>query len=65
MAAGRRLVAVASVVGTEGDPQGLAAQRAQLEASGIEILPTNAEATRLAALMIKPELSAELLEGQR
>jgi FdrA protein len=64
-AAGRRLVAVASVVGTEGDPQGLAAQRAQLEASGIEILPTNAEAARLAALLVKPELRTALLEGGR
>jgi FdrA protein len=56
---------VASVVGTEGDPQGLAAQRAQLEASGIEILPTNAEAARLAALLVKPELRTALLEGGR
>jgi len=64
-AAGRRLVAVASIVGTDSDPQGLAAQRAQLETSGIEVLPTNAEAARFAALLVKPELRAALLEGGR
>ena len=64
-AAGQRLVAVASVVGTDSDPQGLAAQRAQLEASGIEVLPTNAEAARFASLLVKPELRATLLEAGR
>jgi len=59
------LVAVASIVGTDSDPQGLAAQRAQLETSGIEVLPTNAEAARFAALLVKPELRAALLEGGR
>jgi len=64
-AAGRRLVAVASVVGTDSDPQGLAAQHAHLEAAGIEVLPTNAEAARFAALLVKPELRAALLEDGR
>ena len=64
-AAGRRLVALASIVGTDRDPQGLAAQRTELETSGIEVLPTNAEAARFAALLVKPELRAALLEGGR
>ena len=64
-AAGRPMVAVASIVGTDGDPQGLAVQRAQLEASGVEVLPTNAEAARFAALLVKPELRGPLLEGGR
>lgn len=59
---GRRLVTVASVVGTSGDPQGLAAQEAQLRAVGIQLLPSNAEAARFAALLVKPELSTVLLE---
>lgn len=65
VAAGHRMVAVASIVGTDGDPQGLAAQRAQLEASGIGVLPTNAEAARFAALLVKPDLGASLLEDGR
>ena len=64
-AAGRRLIAVASVVGTVGDPQDLARQVTQLERAGIEILPTNAEAARFAALLVKPELAGMLLEVVR
>jgi len=64
-AAGRRLVAVGSVVGTAGDPQDLASQMAQLEEVGVEILPSNAEAARFAALLVKPELVATLLEVSR
>ncbi|MGH7392806.1 MAG: hypothetical protein ACREM3_25640, partial [Candidatus Rokuibacteriota bacterium] len=48
-AAGRGLVVVASVVGTDGDPQGLTAQTARLEASGVIVMPSNAQAARLAA----------------
>ena len=62
-AAGRCLAAVGSIVGTAQDPQGLAAQRTQLEAAGIEVFPSNAEATRFAALLIRPELSGLLPEG--
>jgi len=40
---------VATVVGTEDDPQGLAAQRAKLEATGAWVLPSNAQAARAAA----------------
>ncbi len=59
-AAGRRLVAVGSVVGTAGDPQDLTGQVAQLEEAGIELLPSNAEAARFAALLVKPELAETL-----
>jgi FdrA protein len=61
-AAGRRLVAVASVVGTAADQQGLANQVTQLEDAGVEILPSNAEAARFAALLVRPELAGRLLE---
>ncbi|RPI05835.1 MAG: hypothetical protein EHM71_12285 [Zetaproteobacteria bacterium] len=64
-AAGRRMAAVGSVVGTAGDPQGLASQVAQLEEAGIEVLPSNAEAVRFAALLVKPELADTLLEVVR
>ncbi|MFA5026667.1 MAG: hypothetical protein WC713_02240 [Candidatus Methylomirabilota bacterium] len=62
-AAGRRLLAVGSVVGTAGDPQELAGQAAQLEAAGVELFPSNAEAARFAALLVKPELAGTLLAG--
>lgn len=62
-ASGRSLVAVASVVGTPGDPQGLERQVAQLEKAGIVVLPSNAEAARFAALVAKPELADRLLEA--
>lgn len=64
-AAGRRLVAVGSVIGTVADPQGLESQVAQLEEAGIELLPTNAEAARFAALLVKGELADTLLEVSR
>lgn len=64
-ASGRCLVAVASVVGTPGDPQGLPRQVAQLEEAGIVVLPSNAEAARFAALVAKPGLTDQLLEGVR
>jgi FdrA protein len=50
-AAGRSLAVVASVCGTAGDPQGLAAQTAALEAAGAIVMPSNAQAARLAALI--------------
>lgn len=52
-AAGRELIFVASVCGTEADPQRLSAQEAQLIAAGVEVLPTNAAATRLAGAILK------------
>jgi len=59
---GRRLVTIASVVGTAQDPQGFAAQLKQLEEAGVAVFPTNAEAARFAALLVKPELESSLLE---
>jgi FdrA protein len=58
---GRRLAAVASVVGTARDPQGLPGQAARLEAAGVAVLPSNAEAARFAALLLRPELAGALL----
>jgi FdrA protein len=59
--AGRALVMVASIVGTDGDPQGLDAQRRQLEAAGIEVLPSSAQAARFAGLVLRPDRIASLL----
>lgn len=60
--AGRRLAAIASIIGTVRDPQDLAAQRAQLEEAGIDIFSTNADAARFAALLVKPELQTTWME---
>lgn len=46
---GRRLAFVASVCGTDGDPQGLAAQEATLAAAGVILASSNARAARIAA----------------
>jgi hypothetical protein len=40
---------VASVTGTEGDPQGYARQVRTLEAAGVIVAPSNAHAAELAA----------------
>jgi succinyl-CoA synthetase alpha subunit len=50
-AAGRRLAVVASVCGTAHDPQPRAAQVARLERAGVVVMPSNAQAARLAARM--------------
>jgi hypothetical protein len=47
--AGRTLAVVGFVCGTEGDPQGLAAQEAALREAGVMLAGSNAEAVRLAA----------------
>ena len=41
---------VASVVGTPKDPQGLDAQREKLERGGVVVMPSNAQAARMATL---------------
>ena len=51
--AGRYLVVVASVCGTDRDPQGLAAQERTLASAGVLVQPSNARAARLAALIAK------------
>lgn len=50
-AAGRRLAVVASVCGTEGDPQGRSRQVEALRSSEVIVMPSNAQAARLAALI--------------
>lgn len=47
---GGYLSVVASVVGTPKDPQGLDAQREKLERAGVVVMPSNAQAARMAAL---------------
>ena len=49
--AGRGLVVIASVCGTDGDPQDRGHQKARLEAGGVIVMPSNAQAARLAALV--------------
>jgi FdrA protein len=58
---GRALLAVASVIGTAHDPQGLAAQIGALEAAGAIVLPSNAQAARFSALALEPALAGTLL----
>ncbi len=48
----RRPIFVASVTGTEEDPQGLARQAEALEAAGVVVLGSNAAAARLAGLIV-------------
>ena len=47
-ARGGYLPVVVSITGTEGDPQGLDAQRTKLEAAGCVVMPTNHQAALLA-----------------
>jgi succinyl-CoA synthetase alpha subunit len=49
--AGRHLVFVASVCGTDADPQSLSRQEAKLAAAGVLVAPDNAAAARLAGLI--------------
>ncbi len=50
-AAGRHIVFIASVCGTEADPQPLSQQEARLREAGVLVLPDNASAARLAGLI--------------
>ena len=49
---GRELVVVASVTGTEGDPQGLSRQVRALEEAGAVVCGCNAAAARLAGFVV-------------
>jgi succinyl-CoA synthetase alpha subunit len=49
---GRHLLVVATVCGTEGDPQKLSSSRKQLVEAGALVLPSNAQAARFAMLVI-------------
>jgi hypothetical protein len=51
MEAGRHIVFVASVCGTEADPQPLSQQEAKLRDADVLVLPDNAAAARLAGLI--------------
>ena len=48
---GRDLIFVASVCGTEADPQRLSEQEAKLRGAGVLVMPDNASAARLAGLI--------------
>ena len=47
----RRICFVASIVGTEKDPQGIAEQARRLKDAGVVLMPSNAQASLLAALV--------------
>ena len=53
--AGRRLVVIGFVCGTEADPQNLKRQQATLTEAGMIVTKTNAQAVRLAARIAAPE----------
>lgn len=57
-AAGRYLCCIASVCGTEGDPQNLSVTTRKLEDAGAIVLPSNAQAARF-ALLIMEKLKGE------
>jgi succinyl-CoA synthetase alpha subunit len=59
-AAGRHIIIIASVCGTEQDPQRLSEQEAKLRAAGVLVLPDNASAARLAGLITQ---GGDLLRG--
>ena len=48
---GGHLAIVASVCGTEGDPQGFSSQIRKLEEIGVVVMPSNAQAARFAAMI--------------
>lgn len=50
-AVGRHLLVVATVCGTEGDPQSLSRTRKQLTEAGAVVFPSNAQATRFVELV--------------
>jgi FdrA protein len=62
---GRGLAIVATVIGTAGDPQGLAAQISRLEAAGAWVAPSNAEAARIAACIAGDERVRQAVLGAR
>jgi FdrA protein len=52
--AGRALPVIASICGTDRDPQGYAAQKEVLQAVGAIVAGSNAEAARLAGAIARP-----------
>ncbi len=59
---GRRLVFIASITGTDKDPQNYSAQKSKLEKAGVIVMPTNAQASRLAALIASKDKWREVLD---
>lgn len=53
--AGRHLAAVAHVLGTESDPQGLHAQEEKLRSAGVLLASSNAAAAELASFIVRGE----------
>jgi succinyl-CoA synthetase alpha subunit len=51
-AAGRHLCITATLTGTDRDPQGFEEQKQQLKALGVHVLPSNAQASLLAGLVV-------------
>ncbi len=51
---GGALTVVASVCGTDGDPQGLSRQRFTLQESGVIVFRSNAQAARFCAELVRP-----------
>ncbi|ABR46912.1 FdrA family protein [Alkaliphilus metalliredigens QYMF] len=50
---GRHLCVIASICGTEEDPQDLKKSQQRLEEAGVLVMPSNAQAARLASLIMK------------
>ena len=59
---GRHLVVIASVCGTELDPQSLARQESLLAEAGVALAASNAEASRLAGMIVSA--AVEPAEGR-
>jgi FdrA protein len=54
LATRKHLAAIASITGTDGDPQGFATQRQKLVDAGIVVMPDNRWASLLAAAVLAP-----------
>ncbi len=51
--AGKHLCVISSICGTERDPQDMIESQKRLEEAGVIVMPTNAQAARLAGLILK------------
>ncbi len=61
---GRQVAFLGYILGTAGDPQNLDAQATQLQAAGVHLFSSNADAARCAAMLVKPELQASWLNKE-
>lgn len=50
---GGSLTVITSICGTDGDPQGLAVMKKEMEAAGVIVMPSNAQAAHLAGRILK------------